>query len=103
MYSITQDSNSLSVSIVESVSVQDGVLIGDGMKYDAERFHAYEIGVMPGDYSVGRYVYMGGRGFVRNPEYVEPNKWNLPNEVIEEIKNEGLREIQQEVVEVGKM
>lgn len=103
MYSITQDSNSLSVSKAESVFVQDGVLIGDGMKYDAERFHAYEIGDMPGDYSVGRYLYMEGRGFVRNPEYVEPNRWNLPEDIVNEIKNEGMREIQQEATKDGKV
>lgn len=97
MYSITQGSNSLSVSIVESVSVQGGVLICDGMKYDAERFCAYEADSIPDDYSVGRYLYFEGRRFVMNTEYVEPNRRNLPEDTVNEIKDEGIEEIQHAV------
>lgn len=64
--------------------------------------HYFLVGDVPEYVEPDKYCYTEEAGLYPNPRYTEPNKWNLPNEVIEEIKNEAIAEVQ-EGAKNGKM
>lgn len=70
-------------------------LIEENIAFPSDLVNVHEVEAVPGQFEPGRYCYTPEQGFYMNPDWQEPNKWNLPNEVIEEIKNEAIAEVQE--------
>ena len=46
----------------------------------------------------GKYCYTSEQGFFENPDWQEPNPYGIPDELLEQIKNDTVEEIRQEVL-----
>lgn len=50
-------------------------------------------GVMP-----SKHCYTEITGFYENPDYVEPNPYGIPDELVEQIKNDTIAQVQEGVI-----
>lgn len=58
----------------------------------------YEIDDIPAEVEVGKYCYTPELGFYENPNYVEPDPYGIPKELVERIKNDAIAEVEEAVV-----
>lgn len=53
---------------------------------------------IPENVVVGKYCYTAENGFYENPDYVEPNPYGIPDELVEQIKNDTIAQVQEGVI-----
>lgn len=66
------------------------------LAYYPDRIVVVEVESVPEDFVSEKYLYTDNN-FVLNPEYTEPNKYGISDELLEQIKNDTITEVQQEV------
>ena len=96
MHILVYNENHAVVDIGSEVIMEhDNYVVVDNLTaYPTQTCTLYETDVSEG-IRPQKYCYTPSEGFYLNPQWQEPNKWNLPNEVIEEIKNEAIAEVQE--------
>ncbi|WP_207708624.1 hypothetical protein [Emergencia sp. 1XD21-10] len=45
-----------------------------------------------------KHCYTETEGFYKNPDYVEPNPYGIPDELVEQIKNDTIAQVQEGVI-----
>ena len=66
------------------------------LAYYPNGIEVVEVESIPEDFVPKKYLYTDN-SFVLNPEYTEPNKYGISDELLEQIKNDTITEVQQEV------
>ena len=77
-------------------------LVNENVAFPTEMIDVYEVSYMPEYVEENKYCYTPDQGFFENPNWKEPNKWGIPDDIVQEIKNEAITEVQ-EGAKNGKM
>ena len=80
------------------------MLVETNTQYVAEHVLVREIEIVPDDVNTIKYCYSDEDGLYPNPlvQETETNPWNLPQQIIDEIKEEAIAEVQKGATN-GKM
>ncbi len=65
-------------------------------RYDGKIYE--ELTSVPDDFELFKYCYTAGKGLYLNPDWKEPNPYGIPDNLVEQIKNDAVEEIRQEVL-----
>lgn len=100
MYIITQIDKNIILDICSKVEYQENGYpqnTDTKVSYVKGFVKIYQIEEIPEYVQVIKYCYTIELGFYENPEYKEPNMYNIPNELLEQIKNDAIQEVQNEL------
>lgn len=75
----------------------NGYPIIGGIAYAFEDILMVEVDV-PDDFEPLRYCYTENDGFYRNPKVKDPNPYGIPDELVEQIKNDAITEVEEAVI-----
>lgn len=73
-------------------------LINKDTAYVKDDVHVYEILEIPEFVETDKYCYTETAGFYLNPDYEEPNPYGIPDELVEQIKNDAIAQVQEGVL-----
>lgn len=82
--------NNVILSVGEMEYWDNGYPIVGGIAYDPEDILLFDVEEVPSDYSTYKYCYSESEGFYKNPKYIEPNPYGIPDELVERIKNDAI-------------
>lgn len=99
MYILVYNENHAVVDIGSEVIMEHGnyVVADNRTAYPTQTCTLYETDVSEG-ICPQKYCYTPSEGFYPNPTWEEANKWDLPNSIVQEIKDAAIGEVQQEVI-----
>ena len=75
----------------------NGYPIIGGIAYAPEDILMVEVDT-PDDFEPLRYCYTESDGFYRNPKVKDPNPYGIPDELVEQIKNDAITEVEEAVI-----
>ena len=90
--------NNVILSVGEMEYWDNGYPIVGGIAYDPEDILLFDVEEVPFDYNAYKYCYSEDAGFYKNPKYVEPNPYGIPDELVERIKNDAITEVEEAVL-----
>ena len=61
-------------------------LVNENVAFPTEMVNVFEEVTIPSGVEPNKYCYTESEGFTENPNYVEPNKYNIANELLETIQ-----------------
>lgn len=70
---------------------------GNDCAYPTNFTTMHEVEDIPEDVVPEKYCYTPEDGFCKNLDYVEPNPYGIPEELVDRIKNDAISEVEQEV------
>lgn len=76
-------------------------LIDENVAFVANMVNVHEVESVPVEVSSLKYCYTEEQGFYENPNYVEPNPYGIPDELLQQIQDDTAAQIVQEVAEEG--
>lgn len=100
MYVITlKDSNELIMHGEKLDYMSNGypILVNENTAFPNHMVDVHSIENMPEDVEDGKYCYTEEDGFWLNLNYGEPNPYGIPNELVEQIKNDAIAQVQEGV------
>lgn len=111
MYIITEKNTHEVLYVLENVNEFDNgvysIVNKQGTKFcvtTSDSFDTYDgkiytyVSNTPDDLIPSKYCYTENDGLYINPNYTEPNPYGIPDELLEQIKNDTVEEIRQEVL-----
>lgn len=73
---------------------------GNDCAFVADDTNVYEVANRE-EVTPGEYCYTAELGFFENPDYNEPNPYGLPEELVQQIKDDAIAEVESEVAAHG--
>ena len=68
-------------------------LVDENIAFPTEMVNVFEGVTIPSGVETNKYCYTESEGFTENPNYVEPNKYNIANELLETIQADYTEEL----------
>lgn len=68
-------------------------LVDENVAFPTEMVNVFEGVTIPSGVEPNKYCYTESEGFTENPNYVEPNKYNIANELLETIQADYTEEL----------
>ena len=72
-------------------------LVEENRAFIKEDVNVYSTDSVPSHIAPVKYCYTREEGYYENPGYIEMNKWGLPEETVQAIKDEAITEVQKGV------
>ncbi|WP_425756266.1 hypothetical protein ACPW7J_02270 [Ihubacter sp. rT4E-8] len=96
MHLIVSKNNKAIIAVGEHLIVQENsypFLEDTQTAYPDFMVDVFETNKIPEDYAVDKYCYAPDQGFYKNPDYVEPNKYGVPDETVQAIKDDTILDL----------
>lgn len=71
---------------------------GNDCAYPTSFSTMYEVAEIPDGVEPEKYCYTEADGFYANPNWIEPNKYGISDELVEQIKNDAIAEVEEAVI-----
>lgn len=71
---------------------------GNDCAYPSDFTTMHEVSSLPEGVIPDAYCYTSEEGFYKNPDYVEPNPYGLPDEILSQIKDDAIAEVEEAVL-----
>ena len=101
MYVVTQTDLNIVLDVCADIEYLD-----NGYPCNSETKVSYVVGFVnvnvvdeiPDGVERIKYCYTPAEGFYKNPNYVEPSKYGIPDALVEQIKNDAIAEVEEAVL-----
>lgn len=94
MIIITVDSKIIGMGDEINRTLDDGtIFLSENLGYRVIGQNLYEIDSVPEEVEADKYCYTPEAGFYPNPEWEEPNKYGVPDETVQAIKDDTIMDL----------
>lgn len=73
-------------------------LIDINTAWPKEAVDVFEVSATPEDLQVHKYCFTPDGGFYINPDWSEPNEYDIPDELLRKIKDDAIAEVEEAVI-----
>lgn len=90
--------NNVILSVGEMAYWDNEYPIVGGIAFCPDDVLLFDVKELPPDFDTYKYCYTEEAGFYKNPKYVIPNPYGIPDELVEQIKDDAVAEIEEAVI-----
>lgn len=102
MYIIVNKDNNIFIASGETLDYMDNgypILVNENIAFATEIVNVYEVKKIPESVSYIKYCYTPEQGFYLNPDWQEPNKYGISNNLLAQIEQDYRDKLAEEVAE----